>query len=144
MDARDALMVGTDSTGKPVRRPLSPHLQIYRPQITSVLSITHRATGVALAVGVGLFVSWLLAIAEGPMAFAEAQAFFASALGRLMLFGWTLALFYHFCNGIRHLVWDAGYGFDIATATRSGWLTVGAALVLTLAAWGLGYATLAG
>lgn len=144
MDARDALMVGTDSTGKPVRRPLSPHLQIYRPQITSVLSIMHRATGVALAIGVGLLVSWLLAIAEGPAAFAEAQAFFASALGRLMLFGWTLALFYHFCNGIRHLVWDAGYGFGLETVTKSGWLTVAAAFVLTLAAWGVGYATLAG
>ncbi len=143
MDSRDALMVGTDSTGKPVRRPLSPHLQIYRPQITSVLSITHRATGVALAIGLGLLVSWLLAIAEGPAGFAEAQAFFASALGRLMLFGWTLALFYHFCNGIRHLVWDAGYGFDLKTATKSGWLTVGAAIVLTLAAWVFGYATLA-
>lgn len=142
MDARDALMVGRDSTGRPVRRPLSPHLQVYRPQITSVLSITHRATGVALAVGCGLLVSWLLAVAEGPAAFAEAQAFFASVLGRLALFGWTLALFYHFCNGIRHLVWDAGYGFELATAARSGWASVGGAVGLTLLAWTLGYAML--
>lgn len=142
MDAREALMMGTTSDGKLVRRPLSPHLQVYRPQITSVLSISHRISGVALAVGTFLLVSWLLAAAEGPRAFAEAQAFMGSFLGRLMLFGWTFALFYHFCNGIRHLVWDAGFGYDLESVTRSGWFTVGAAIGLTLLAWVLGYAVL--
>ncbi len=142
MDAREALMVGRDSNGNPVRRPLSPHLQVYRPQITSVLSITHRFTGIALAVGTGLLVSWLMAVAAGPAAYAEAQAFFGSVLGRLMLFGWTLALFYHFCNGLRHLAWDAGYGYDVAVVARSGMMTVGAAVALTLLAWILGYVVL--
>lgn len=142
MDAREALMMGTTSDGKLVRRPLSPHLQVYRPQITSVLSICHRISGVALAVGTFLMVSWLLAAAQGPAAFAEAQGFMGSFLGRLMLFGWTFALFYHFCNGIRHLAWDLGHGYDLETVTRSGWFTVGAAIGLTLFAWVLGYAML--
>jgi succinate dehydrogenase / fumarate reductase cytochrome b subunit len=140
MDARDALMTGTTSDGRLVRRPLSPHLQVYRPQITSVLSISHRLSGIALAVGTFLLVSWLLSAAAGPAAFAEAQAFLGSFLGRLMLFFWTLALFYHFCNGIRHLAWDLGHGYDLESVTRSGWFTVGAALGLTLLAWILGYA----
>lgn len=142
MDARDALMTGTTSDGRLVRRPLSPHLQVYRPQITTVLSISHRISGVALAVGTFLLVSWLLAAAEGPAAFAEAQRFMGSFLGRLMLFGWTLALFYHLCNGIRHLAWDLGHGCDLESVTRSGWFTVGAAVGLTLLAWILGYAVM--
>ncbi|QXM23500.1 succinate dehydrogenase, cytochrome b556 subunit [Elioraea tepida] len=142
MDSRDALMTGTTSDGRLVRRPLSPHLQVYRPQITSVLSISHRFSGIALAVGTFLLVSWLLAAADGPDAFADAQAFLGSFLGRLMLFGWTLALFYHFCNGIRHLAWDLGHGYDLESVTRSGWFTVGAAIGLTLLAWVLGYAVM--
>jgi succinate dehydrogenase / fumarate reductase cytochrome b subunit len=143
MDAREALMTGTTSDGKLVRRPLSPHLQVYRPQITSVMSICHRISGVALAVGTFLLVSWLLAAAQGPVAFAEAQAFMGSFLGRLMLFGWTFALFYHFCNGIRHIAWDLGYGYDLESVTRSGWFTLGAAIGLTLFAWVAGYVVLA-
>lgn len=139
MDAREALMMGTTSDGKLVRRPLSPHLQVYKPQITSVLSISHRISGVALAVGTFLLVSWLLAAAQGPAAFAGAQAFMGSFLGRLMLFGWTFALFFHLANGIRHLAWDLGYGYDLQSVTRSGRLTVGAAIGLTLLAWILGY-----
>ncbi|GIX09886.1 succinate dehydrogenase, cytochrome b556 subunit [Elioraea sp.] len=140
MDAREALMLGRDSEGRLVRRPLSPHLQVYRPQITSVLSILHRFSGIALAIGTLLLVSWLMALAAGPVAFAQAQDFLGSVLGRLLLFGWTLALFYHLCNGIRHLAWDAGWGYDLATVTRTGWLTVGATIGLTLFAWILGYA----
>jgi succinate dehydrogenase / fumarate reductase cytochrome b subunit len=142
MDAREALMMGTTSDGKLVRRPLSPHLQVYKPQITSVLSISHRISGVALAVGTGLLVSWLMAAADGAAAFAAAQDFMGSFLGRLMMFGWTLALFFHFCNGIRHLAWDAGHGYDLESVTRSGWFTVGAAVGLTLFSWILGYALL--
>lgn len=120
-------------------RPLSPHLQVYRPQITSTLSILHRLTGLALAVGTLLLTWWLVAAAAGPEAFATAQGFIGSILGRLLLFGWTVALFYHLCNGIRHLVWDAGYGFEIETTTRSGWAVVIATAALTLVAWIAGY-----
>lgn len=140
MDAREALMLGRDSEGKLVRRPLSPHLQVYRPQITSVLSILHRLSGIALAIGTLLLVWWLAALAAGPVAFAGAQDFLGGFLGRLLLFGWTVALFYHFCNGLRHLAWDAGYGYDLETVSRTGWLTVGATIGLTLFAWILGYA----
>ena len=121
-------------------RPLSPHLQIYRPQITSVLSILHRLTGVALCVGTLLLVYWLVAAAAGPDAYVAAQDFIGSILGRLLLFGWTWALFYHLCNGIRHLVWDAGYGFELDVLSKSGWAVVAASAVLTLLAWILGYA----
>lgn len=120
-------------------RPLSPHLQIYRPQITSVLSILHRMTGVALAVGTLVLVYWLVAAAVGPQAYAAAQDFVGSKLGRLLLLGWTWALFYHLCNGIRHLVWDAGYGFELDTLAKSGWVVVAASVGLTLVAWILGY-----
>lgn len=120
-----------------VARPLSPHLQVYRPQLTSVLSITHRATGVALAVGTLLLVWWLVAAASGPEHFAVVQSFLGSWLGKLLLLGWTIALFYHLANGIRHLFWDAGLGFEIKTAYASGWLVVIATIVLTAIAWGL-------
>ncbi|GAB4227902.1 MAG: succinate dehydrogenase, cytochrome b556 subunit [Kiloniellaceae bacterium] len=125
-------------------RPLSPHLQVYRPQITSTLSILHRLTGIALAVGTLLLTYWLVAAAAGPEAFATAQGLIGSFIGRLLLFGWSFALFYHLCNGIRHLVWDAGYGFEIDAATRSGWMVVGASVVLTLACWALGYVMMGG
>jgi succinate dehydrogenase / fumarate reductase, cytochrome b subunit len=115
-------------------RPLSPHLQIYKPQITSVLSISHRITGVALTVGTLLLVWWLLAAAAVPAAYAQAQAFIGSWLGILLLVGWAYALFFHLCNGIRHLVWDAGYGFDIATTYLTGWTVVAASAGLTLIA----------
>jgi succinate dehydrogenase / fumarate reductase, cytochrome b subunit len=115
-------------------RPLSPHLQIYKPQITSVLSISHRITGVALTVGTLLLVWWLLAAAAGPAAYAQAQAFIGSWLGILLLIGWAYALFFHLCNGIRHLVWDAGYGFDIATTYLTGWTVIVASAGLTLIA----------
>ncbi len=123
-------------------RPLSPHLQVYRPQLTSMLSFSHRATGVALAVGTLLLVWWLVAAASGPEAFAVVQGFIGSILGRLLLFGWTLALFYHLCNGIRHLFWDAGYGFELKQAYASGWLVLLASLALTLLAWVWGYSVL--
>ncbi|MDF1794028.1 MAG: succinate dehydrogenase, cytochrome b556 subunit [Thalassobaculaceae bacterium] len=116
-------------------RPLSPHLQVYKPQLTSILSISHRATGIALAVGTLLLVWWLLAAAAGPEAFATAQGFLGSWFGLLILFGFSYALMYHLCNGIRHLFWDAGYGFELETAYNSGWMTVGASVVLTIIAW---------
>lgn len=120
-------------------RPLSPHLQIYRPQITSVLSILHRITGLALAVGSLLLVYWLVAAAIGAEAFATAQGLIGSFVGRLLLFGWSFALFFHLTNGIRHLFWDVGLGFELTTVTRSGWTVVILSFLLTLAAWFLGY-----
>src|SRR3954471_11808379 len=116
-------------------RPLSPHLQVYRPQLTTILSITHRATGVALAGGTLLLAWWLIAAATGPEQFATVQAVIGSWIGRLLLLGWTAALFFHLANGIRHLFWDAGLGFDLKTTYRSGWLVLIATVVLTVVTW---------
>ncbi len=123
-------------------RPLSPHLQVYRPQLTMVLSITHRLTGVALAFGTLLLVYWLVAVASGAAAYDTAQGLIGSVLGRLLLFGWSVALFYHLCNGIRHLIWDAGYLLDLPEVYRSGWAVVVATLALTLISWVAGYAAM--
>lgn len=117
-------------------RPLSPHLQIYRWQLTMTLSIAHRATGIALSVGTLLLVWWLVAAATGPEAYRVVQEFLGSWLGILLLVGWSLSLFYHLCAGIRHLVWDTGHGFDIKTVYQSGWTVVVASIGLTILAWG--------
>ena len=119
-------------------RPLSPHLQIYRWQLTSVLSILHRAASVALSAGAVLLVWWLVAAATGPDAYDGVANFLGSWLGLLLLFGWTLSLFYHLCNGIRHLVWDTGHGLDLKSTYFGGWLVVGGTSVLTLIAWFVG------
>lgn len=116
-------------------RPRSPDLQIYRPQLTSVLSITHRLTGVALSVGSPLLVGWLIVVAAGPSAYAPLQDFLGSWLGLLLLLGWTFSFFFHLCNGIRHLFWDAGYGFDLRTIYASGWAVVALSIGLTVAVW---------
>ena len=116
-------------------RPLSPDLQIYRPQLTSVLSITHRLTGIALSIGSPLLVAWLIVAAGGPSAYAVLHGFLASWLGLLLLLGWTFSFFFHLCNGIRHLFWDAGYGFDLRTIYASGWAVVAISIGLTLIAW---------
>ena len=118
-----------------VNRPLSPHLQVYRWQLTSVLSILHRLTGVFLSLGAIALVWWLFAAASGDAAFAVVQCAIASWAGRLFLIGWSFALFYHLANGIRHLVWDAGVGFDIKTTYATGWTVVVAAAALTAFAW---------
>lgn len=122
-------------------RPLSPHLQVYRPQLTSVLSIAHRGTGIFLTLGTLLLVYWLLSIASGPEAYANARAFFGSWFGQLVLFAWTFALFYHLCNGIRHLFWDIGFGFELPTVYASGKAVLIVSAVLTLLAWLLAYGT---
>jgi succinate dehydrogenase / fumarate reductase cytochrome b subunit len=123
---------------EPSQRPLSPHLQIYRPQLTSILSISHRLAGIALAVGTLLLVCWVISAASGPAAFASLQSFLGSWFGILILFGWSAALFFHLCNGIRHLFWDAGYGFELKTAYASGYAVLIATAVLTVLAWILG------
>ncbi len=120
-------------------RPLSPHLQVYQPQLTSVLSILHRLTGIALAVGTLVLVYWLSSAAGGPESFSRAQSVIGNWFGLLLLFGWSFALFYHLCNGIRHLFWDAGYGFELAELYKSGYAVLIAAGVLTLLAWILGF-----
>lgn len=119
----------------PRKRPLSPHLQIYRPQITSLLSITHRATGLALVAGALVFAYWVTAAAYGPGPFAQAQALLGSVLGRLVLFGFTFSLYYHLANGIRHMTWDTGRGFEMAQLRTSGWIVVAVSLVLTVGTW---------
>jgi succinate dehydrogenase / fumarate reductase, cytochrome b subunit len=120
-------------------RPLSPHLQIYAWQWTMALSILHRATGVGLAGGTLLMVWWLLALANGAESFDTVQMVIGSWIGRLCLLGWTWALFYHFCNGIRHLFWDIGKGFELDTARNSGYTVVVASIVFTGLAWVAGY-----
>ncbi len=117
------------------KRPLSPHLQVYRWQLTSVLSITHRGTGILLTLGTLLLVYWLLAIAAGPGAYESARALLGSWFGKAVLFLWTLALYYHLCNGIRHLFWDAGFGFELKTVYASGMAVVIATVVLTVVTW---------
>ena len=126
----------------PSERPLSPHLQVYKPQITSVLSILHRITGVALSAGTLLLTWWLVAAAYGPDAFATAQGFMGSIIGQLILWGFTFALFYHLGNGIRHLAWDFGWGFELSQVRTSGIamvaFAVGATLVTLIAAYAVG------
>ncbi len=122
------------------QRPLSPHLQIYRPQLPMVLSITHRATGIALLVGTLVLVYWLLAAASGSEAYASAQQLLGSWFGRIVLLGFSFALFFHLCNGIRHLFWDVGLGFELKTAYASGTAVVIVSIAMTVLAWSLAYA----
>ena len=120
-------------------RPISPHLQIYRPQITSVLSITHRATGIFLTGGAVLFTYWIMAATYGPDAFSTAQALVGSWFGQMVLWGLTFSLFYHLGNGIRHLAWDSGFGFELDKVRLSGWLTLTFAIVMTLLTLSIAY-----
>ena len=123
---------------RPVHRPLSPHLQVYKWQLTSVLSILHRATGIALSVGALYLATWVIYAASNPNAYALFQSFNTSILGRIVLGGWLFCAFYHLCNGIRHLFWDAGYGFELKDAYRSGWIVVAVALIATVVSWIVG------
>jgi succinate dehydrogenase / fumarate reductase cytochrome b subunit len=135
MDTREALMMARTSDGRTVQRPLSPHLQIYRPQITSAMSIFHRITGVALSVGTLILVWWLAAAATSDAAYATASWFIGSWLGLLLMLGWTASLWYHFCAGIRHLFWDAGLGFELPQVHASGRAALIATVVLTVVTW---------
>lgn len=115
-----------------VERPLSPHLQIYRPQITSVLSFLHRLTGLALSVGAVVLAYWLIALAGGPASYQNAQWLFASVWFQLLAAGWIFCFFYHLANGVRHLFWDAGLGFDHHQYRASGWTVVAVSSLATL------------
>lgn len=116
-------------------RPLSPHLQIYRPQLTSSLSIFHRITGVGLSFGALLLVAWLVAAANGADAYDQMQTFLASPVGIVLLMGWSWALMYHLCTGIRHLMWDMIIGLDLPGVYRSGYAALVVSTLLTLGVW---------
>jgi len=126
------------------QRPLSPHLGVYKFMYTMSLSILHRITGCVATVGFLLLAYWLMALASGPEDYAEAMRLLSSPLARLLLVGFTFSFIYHFCNGIRHLVWDTGRGLERAQARRSGAAVVVAALLLTALAVWLGCAALNG
>jgi succinate dehydrogenase / fumarate reductase cytochrome b subunit len=135
-------MASTDAAPTPRARPLSPHLSVWRPTMTYVMSIVHRITGGALYVGVLLLAWFLLATSMDAAAFGAASAFLNSILGRLILFGLTWALFHHMLGGIRHFIWDAGYGMD---APEREWLAMGTligGLVLTIVVWAIGFVVL--
>lgn len=129
-------------SAKPVvSRPLSPFMlgQYYRFQISSFLSITHRITGCALAVGTLFIAIWLMSAVAGPESYARFSWFAHTPIGLLLLLGWSWALLYHLCNGIRHFVWDAGYAFEKKNVDLGGWIVVGASLLLTAAVWVTSY-----
>lgn len=115
-------------------RPLSPHLQVYKPQLTSMTSIFHRGTGLFLALGTVALAAWIMAAAAGPEALSQFNACAGSWFGSLLLLGWAFSIFYHLCNGIRHLFWDAGMGLGLDTAYRSGYAVIAGAVILTAAA----------
>jgi succinate dehydrogenase / fumarate reductase cytochrome b subunit len=118
-------------------RPLSPHLSIYRWPVTMASSILHRASGVAMAVGFIVLVGWLFDAASGPDVYAKFLGAMDTTVGRVLLVGWSYAFFYHFANGIRHLVWDTGRGLEKGQATASAWFVIVASVLLTAAFWWL-------
>ena len=121
-------------------RPLSPHLQVYKPQITSAMSIVHRITGVVNALGFLLVAAWLVALAGGEASYAAAQAAAGSLPGKIALFAFSATLVYHLLNGVRHLLWDMGWGFEIPQVYRSGYTVLVLAVVLTAGVWYAGLA----
>ena len=139
-DVRDALMVARNSDGKLVHRPLSPHIQVHRWPISMALSILHRISGVGLGFGTLLMTWWLTAAVTTELAFARVQGFIGSPIGRLLLFGWSVALVYHLCSGLRHLWMDTGRGFEKSEYNTSAWVVVVATVVLTAVVWALAIA----
>lgn len=120
-------------------RPLSPHLQVYRLPLAAWLSISHRATGIGLTLGTLLLTWWVAAAAYGPDAYAVFTDFLGSYLGLLILFGFSVALFFHLCNGIRHLFWDAGKNFSIAATKRTNTFVIAGTVILTVVSWLIAY-----
>ena len=137
-DVRDALFVAQTSDGRLVRRPLSPHLGIYRLQLSMVLSGAYRMSGIACSLGTLLLVWWLVAAASGPSAFRTVQYWVGNPLGLVVLFGWTAGLVFHTVGGLRHLAWDAGYGFSKPVFNRTGVILVVTTILLTLLIYGIG------
>ena len=128
------MATGETSQGEDAR-PLSPHLQVYTPQVNMVMSIMHRVTGGALYFGTVLLAIWLIAAASGPEQFESVNSFFASFLGRLIMLGYTWALLHHMFGGIRHLIWDTGYGFSLGFVDFLCWMTLIASLAFTVVIW---------
>ncbi|TNE59424.1 MAG: succinate dehydrogenase, cytochrome b556 subunit [Alphaproteobacteria bacterium] len=120
-------------------RPLSPHLQVYRWPVTMLTSITHRFTGIGLGLGFLLLACWLVALSLGEGPYEAVQAFHRSFIGRFLLLGFSWAVIFHLFNGIRHLFWDAGMGFEKETADRTGWVVLALSVVVTLALWWIAY-----
>ena len=116
-------------------RPLSPHLQVYKPQLTSILSILHRGTGIVLSIGSIFLVSWILVLTLGESTYQIYSQLVNNWFGKLVIFGFTFGLFYHLSNGIRHLFWDAGYGYDLKDAYITGFAVIFSSLSLTLITW---------
>lgn len=127
-------------TGSPIPRPrpLSPHLQIYRPTLTMTMSIVHRITGMGLYLGALLIAWWLIAASSGPNAYVAVEGFFGSIIGRLVLFGYTWALIHHMLGGIRHLIWDTGHGFGLHEREWLTRATIIGSIFLTLLLWAVG------
>lgn len=123
---------------KKVKRPLSPHLQVYKLPLTALMSISHRMTGAALAVGTILVASFFVAAATGPTEYEIVMGIATSVFGKIILFLWMAALYFHMCNGIRHLFWDMGKNFDKASAMRSNYYVIAGAVTLTLVTWFVG------
>jgi succinate dehydrogenase / fumarate reductase, cytochrome b subunit len=121
-----------------IERPLSPHLQIYKPLINMVMSIVHRITGAALYAGTALLAWWLVALAIGPRYFDYVNSIFGTIPGKLVLFGYTWALMHHMLGGIRHLIWDTGRGFDLRMVNILSWMTIIGSVALTAAIWAIG------
>jgi succinate dehydrogenase / fumarate reductase cytochrome b subunit len=128
----------------PIERPLSPHLQIYRWPITMAMSIAHRVTGAGLYFGTLLLAWWLLSAASGPNAYAKVQWFMGTWIGRLLLLGYTWALFHHMLGGIRHLIWDTLHGLERGEREWLAVATLVGSIVLTVLAWGIGYLVMGG
>lgn len=132
------------TTGPHRSRPLSPHLQIYKPMLTMVMSIVHRITGAALYFGTLLLAWWLIAAASGPNAYANVEWFMGSLIGKLVLFGYTWALLHHLLGGVRHLIWDTGHGFEPAEREMLTLVTLVGSVALTLVLWVVGYLAMGG
>jgi succinate dehydrogenase / fumarate reductase cytochrome b subunit len=132
------------TTGATRPRPISPHLQIYRPMLTMVMSIVHRITGAALYFGMLHLAWWLIAAATGPNAYANVEWFMGSLIGQLILFGYTWALLHHMLGGIRHLIWDTIHGFEPAEREMLTLATLIGSIALTLILWVVGYLVMGG
>lgn len=139
-----AELEASTSTGARRARPISPHLQIYKPMLTMMMSIVHRITGAALYFGMLLLAWWLIAAAAGPNAYANFEWFIGSFIGRLVLFGYTWALIHHLLGGIRHLIWDTGHGFEPAEREFLALATIVGSIALTILVWIVGYLAMGG
>ncbi len=123
------------NSGRSPARPLSPHLSVYRWPVTMAASIMHRLSGIALAVGFAVFAWWLVAASSGEAAYRQFTDLATSLAGRVLLVAWTAAFFYHLANGIRHIVWDLGYGFELPVANGSAWFVFVLTAIATAAFW---------